>query len=342
MFTGAVPRYTFNGMVVTNLPDGLIYPKYVAYPTAGGAINVISLGSNTQGLSISEDWMLVWFGANSTFTDSIRPLTYSGGGYAGASLPHTEAYLADIPVLIKFQTNPSSIKHSSEGGIELTFSDSAGYMIMLPLYGRKYLPVSTTESWSTNFPQSVTTTAQWWASRLNSFPISVSETISYDQVTDKVSFTENIELIKIKQGGTLFVPVPPMLALSSPALNVQFSRTVVNSQMATEFGPYWGFDNVSSYKWELAGLDKFIERQRLLSDPNLPLPELDQEISQQVDRIIAGGHFAPWIYSDHLPKDDVKGNIYWLNPADEIYQLVEIAGALKGTSKKPTDQLYKK
>ena len=51
--------------------------------------------------------------------------------------------------------------------------------------------------------------------------------------------------------------------------------------------------------------------------------------------MITGGHYLPWIYIDTIPIHYIRGDMYWLNPADQLQILVEIAEALPNDQRAP-------
>lgn len=328
LLTGNVNGNIFNGTTVTPRPAGPAYPKYVAY-SAGGAIRVQALGTSDLALpALDQSWLLVWYGGNSAFVETKKPLSYTEANYSTASLPQKYAYQADAPLLLVFQNAPSMIKQAAEGGLDLTFSNSAGSVAMLPLFGRDHLPSADTEAWAQGLPASVQQKAQWWAGHLCLYPTSVSETYGYDSAADTASITERFSFTPVCSGGTTFAPLPPMLALAKDALHVSVSAPLADGNLPTEFGPLLGVEGMQSYTWRVSGLKKYVESNRILTNTGRAPAQLEQELGVQVDKILAGGHFAPWLFTDSVPQHKVRGDIYWLNPTDVIEQLAEVADVL--------------
>ncbi|RLB80409.1 MAG: hypothetical protein DRH15_07610, partial [Deltaproteobacteria bacterium] len=300
--------------------------KYVAYPTAEG-IKVQTLNTSDIFLSpLNQNWLLLWYGGNSHFQDTKWPLSYRN------TVPDTEAYQGDTPLLVVFANQPSSIKQSAEGGVDISFSGASEYMILLPLYGRKVLRASETEGWSEGLPNNVVQKAQWWADHLCAYPVGVTEDYTYDERTDTATITETINFINICSGGTTFAPIPPMLAIAKDTLGVSFSGAVVDGNLPTEFGPSLGIENTQEYTWSVSGLAKYTDSKRVITNTGQAPPELEQELASEVQKIIDAGHLAPWIFLDQIPSSCGGGygggDLYWDNPADIIYHLSEIAEAL--------------
>lgn len=319
LFAGNVEGNTFDGTTVSTRPAGPSFPKYVAY-SSGGTVHVQTLGTSPVTLpTLDQRWLLVWYAGNSHFVDTKAPMLYECG------IPHQMAYQGDTPLLLVFQNLPTSISRPSEGGVDVSFSGGAGYMAILPLYGRNVLRAATTEGWAQAFPASVKQQASWWTSHLCSFPASVSETYSYDGASDTATIGENVSFVSVCSGGTTFAPLPPMLSIAKDALGVTFSSTIVDGNLPTEFGPSLGIENVQQYTWSVSGLKKYADSKRLVTNTGQEPAALSQELAAQVNTIVAGGHWAPWIFLDNVPRGDSRGDLYWANPADIIYHLSEIA-----------------
>jgi len=298
------------------------YPKYVAFPTSNGITIQTLSTSDTSLSSLSQNWMLLWYGDNSHFLDTKMPLSYLW------TVPQQNAYQADTPLLIVFENQPTAIKHSTEEGVDLSFSGSAGYVTLLPLYGRDVLRASETETWAQGLPTEVSQKIQWWADHLCAYPVSVSETYAYNEGSDTATITENINFLNVCSGGIQFAPIPPMLGIVKDALGVSFSGTVVDGNLPTEFGPSLGIENTNQYTWSVSGLKKYTDSKRIIANSGQTPPELEQELDNEVQKIIAAGHFAPWIFLDYVPRATIRGDLYWSNPADTLYHLIEITEAL--------------
>jgi len=330
LFTGAVSGDTFDGTSVTARSDAPSYPKYVAYMSSGGIQTQMLSTSDLSLGALSENWILVWYGGNSHFVESKVPTSYSGSGWATATLPHSLAYQADAPMLLVFGNSPQSIKQAAEGGIELAFGSELDALAVLPLLGRDHPEASETESWGAGLPSWVAERAQWWQRHLCQYPINVREDYVYESGTDTVAITESFEYLMLCSGGTTFAPLPPALGISREALQTTFSGTVVNSRLATEFGPLLGIENTSSYVWRVSGLGTHIVGRRVALGQGTVPPEVEAALEDEVDALLGSGHLAPWIFSDSIPSRDIRGDIYWHSPADVLYHLVEIGEVIDG------------
>ena len=340
LLAGNVSGNTFDGSTVSSRPASPSYPKYVAYST-GGAIRVATLSSTMASLpSLDSNWVLVWYGTNSHFVDTKIPTAEYGlqlQDYPLATLPQQYAYQADAPILLRFQNAPTSIANSTEGGIDLRFASGAGSVSVLPLYGRDHPAATTTEQWGTTqtLPATATNAINFWVNRLCDFPTGAAETYAYNPTTDTVSITESITFQSACSGGTRFATIPPFLALVADTLGsaLSISGSVVDSGMPTEFGPVKGIDGASSYSWSVTGFRTYTDSYRTATNTGSAPTELVQELANQVDRLTQAGHLAPFIADDKMSANNVAGDIYWLNPADALYQLSEILPVLPDPQK---------
>lgn len=328
LFSGDLEGNIFDGTTVYPRTPGPSYPKYIAFSSAGNyqARNLTSAGIDLPPLD--NGWLLLWYGSNSHFVDSNVPLTYTGSEWINASLPPMYAYQADVPILLLFQNQPLSIKHSNEGGVEVAFGDSTGYITVLPVMGRDHPQAAQTELWAQSLPTNIKTKVLWWTENLCNFPAGVTETYSYNAPVDTASITETFSFLKTCAREKTFAPIPPMLALAKDSLNISFSGAMIDAQLSTEYGPTMGIENSQTYAWALSGFKRYTDADRIVLNSGEAPYQLEQELASEVEEIIAAGHFSPWIFSDTIPRHDIRGDIYWLNPADVLYHLVEITAAL--------------
>jgi hypothetical protein len=305
-------------------------PKYIAY-SSGGNIQVKTLSTTLQNLSLDKNWILIWYGNGSNFSDTKRPLFCVGLSWdPGCHVSSSEQFTTDIPILFIFQNNPTSVRLASPG-VEINFSSSMGFSSFMPLFGRNNLRSSETETWASGLPSAVLSKINFWSTHLCSYPKTVSETYSYNKSTDTTSIVENVNFQTVCSGGTTFALLPPMLALAKDSLGVTFSHNVVNGNLPTEFGPVWGVENTTSYSWEVKGLTKYVDSKRVFGLGQAP-SDLISLLDEQVNKVIAGNHWAPWLFVDSIPRHVTRGELYWVNPADTINNLAEVVQALPDNS----------
>jgi len=299
------------------------YPKYVAYPTPEGvSISMIS----SSGIDLSQasgNWLLVWYGRNSHFLNSEMPLSYQW------TIPLAEGYRGDVPILLVFENKPAAIGHSSEGGVRISHPGTAGHMVVLPLFGRDIPRTVETEIWSGALPDDVLQRVEWWAEHLCAYPLGVRETYMYNEQTDQVAITETFTYKTVCLGGSTYAPVPPMLGLVHDQLDIGFSGSLVNGQLNTEYGPTLGIEHVDQYTWRVSDPDRYTDARRIVVNIGSSPPQLEQELAAELRKIISAGHMAPWIFMDAIPQNPGRGDLYWADPADVMYHLLEVADAVQ-------------
>lgn len=332
LLSGAVAGATSRAGTVANRTASPSSPKYLAY-SSDGSIQVSRLSTGDLTLPpLDQGWMLLWYGNNSHFVDTKAPTSYSvdlGSGFV--SLPDSQGYQADAPILLKFENRPSSIRQSPEGGVELTFNGASGSTALMPLLGIDHPKAQDTEAWSEGLPSDIASKINFWSGRLGSYPTGVAEGYSYDAATDTATISESISYTPIDSTGTSLAILPPTLALAMEGgnpLGISVSGSVVDPGYPTEFGPVRGIDNAGSYSWSITGLGRYADGRRTVTGTGQAPPELQEELTQQVQRLTSSGHLKPWLFSDELPRHPTRGDIYFLNPADSLYHLVEVAQAM--------------
>ena len=338
LFSGNVGGATSNGGSISNRKPSPSHPKYLAY-SSGGVTRVDRLTGERLFLPpLDGSWALLWYGTNSHFVDTKAPISYSPDyGWGAASLPETLTYQADAPMLLTFSSPPTSAEAPAEGGVDIHFSGPAGYVALMPLLGIDHPLAEDTERWSIGLPPDIKSKIDFWSDRLALFPVGVSEDYSYDTATDTATVSETIAYRRIRATGTPFATLPPVLALTIAVgnpLEVKLSGPIADPGYPTEFGPICGIDNTGGYSWSISGLRKYTDQRRVLAGTSEAAKGLQEELTNQVQKLIAAGHLKPWLFSDSLPRSDTRGDIYFLNPADVIRSLVEIAEALPGSSVK--------
>ena len=333
LFTGNVSYFDPSG----NNKSAPSSPKYVAYST-GGVTHVQALSTNMLSLpSLDNGWLLVWYGTNSHFDDTQLPIPYPFPQQIGccnqesATIPDANVYQADAPILLVFQVNPTGIAQSAQGGIQLTFGNGSGYVSLLPLYGLQHLQASVTDGWgTTGLPADALQKIAFWTTHVCSFPTTVAESYAYAAASDTANITENFSYVPVcaTGGGTPFALIPPMLGIAKDAMPITFSGPLVDASLPTEFGPTIGIENVSSYTWSVTGLNKYVSYSLPTGTPGTAPPDLMSALTSEVDKVIQAGHYAPWYIGGKMTANVNIGDLYFENPADEIYILTEIIPVL--------------
>lgn len=336
-------------MIPVAVLGGTIKPLRYAVPKADGTIATGVLGSQAQvnipvtGVQrvvsqapapsappldqINNKWILLWYGADSSFVHTKTPLAYLDNTYHinyNDKYPkpwwavRSEAYQADIPILIILNDNPSSIIHN-QNGVSFNFTNGSHKMAVMPLFGGKILKAADTEKWLAGLPADVINQANDWTNRLSYYPNNVQETVAVNTADNKVTFTENVTFSQVRTGNPQ-APLPVMLALAYhqglPALS--FSVTPTDTKLPTEFGPIFTIPG-NSYSWSISGLGKYIKQGYTINPSNSQSTPFEQLLSEEVNKIIQAGHLSPYIFTMRG-----GGTSYFRDPSETLYFLADV------------------
>jgi hypothetical protein len=331
--TVATKRVT-NGTTITETATQTILPKYVAYHTAAG-YQIGTLSSTSIGLTgMDQPWLLVWWGNQSHWVETTKPLNYAWSGISGSQgYPQGYAFQADCPLLLVFENLPTSIVQTSgQGGFDLGWALTAGKIAALPLYGRSRQVAATTEAWSSGLPSPVQTQVQWWQTRLTQYPRTVAESHAYTSGTDTATITETITWTQVRTGGTKLAPLPPVLGIAraTSLAGLAVSGPVVDGNLPTEYGPSQGVEGVNSYSWTLAGLAAHSSPRPAIGSGTVPA-SVQARLDAAVDALIAQPHWQPWHFGNRIPDSNPGGDVYWSNAADSLALASELVPLVSGS-----------
>lgn len=209
-------RTVTGGTSVSDPVDALSLPKYVAWHTSGG-YQAGTIASAPSLAGMDQPWLLLFWGNQSHWCDTTKPLNYSQNINQGfVTLPGRYAYQADCPLLLVFSANPTAIVQAGgAGGCDLTLPAGAKKVSIFPLYGRLRQNAAITNGWNngTNLAAGAKTLIAAWYPRLQQFPASVAET--YAWASDTATITETVTWTTVlASGATKFCPLPPFLGVA--------------------------------------------------------------------------------------------------------------------------------
>ncbi len=270
---------------------GKTVPAYAAF-RAGQRI-VLSPTATLRGAmpeGIERGWMLLWYGSGSFF----RALTAAGIDVAGSNnrIWSQAAYKADSPLLVLFDSPVSSISIEDDA-LRVRFVSGRGNAFIVPIFGELLPPADETEKWKNALPRDVVPRCDWWAQHGGRFPLGVSESYGYDADSDTVTITQRFEFADFRADGSFAAPVSPILATANlEGFPMEFSAQVEDPGVVTAAGSWLAVPGVQSYDIRLRGLGKYAARRPMPAGP--PPQHLIAELRDQVSRILAAGHLAPW------------------------------------------------
>jgi hypothetical protein len=297
----------------TNMDDyGLGTPTYSAYMTQNGSQEaIIKSGEKMNAVDMCENWVLVWFANAKGWVDW------------------------DSPWVVFLQKHPASMA-LDESGLSFEFSDSAGYAVLLPLYGYYKPPQEGKKSvvtdglpsknirtweWSNGIQAKALDRIRYWAKVSREFPIYCEDSFSIDRSKDTVTIRQRFDWISIdddwKTPHLKLAPISPPLAQVSMDKNfpVKFSQPIKNVDMFTPYGPYIGVEGVDSFDAEFHVL-QYINEMEAYNPPNT---DLHPTVKMALDKLrqTANNKFkSPDSYEyDH----GGLGNFCWAIMGDQWY-----------------------
>ncbi len=238
-------------------------PSYICFSTQQGP-KIFKPGDKIDPARMRESWFVVWWAGARGWTNW------------------------DAPFLLTLQHRPSVIEFTTNG-LQLQFTNTAGYAALLPLYGYdKSLPETMrshpfvqsrdkkkrvfTWEWHLALPADPLARARFWASALREFPIACDESYSVDRAHDAVTLRSafrwlswnddwNTEHLKL-------APLSPVLALAyQEKFPAEFSAQPFDMEIVTPFGPFYGVQDADSYDVTLPVL-RYVHEMAGLSGSN--------------------------------------------------------------------------
>ena len=176
----------------------------------------------------------------------------------------------DSPWAVYLQHKPTRMK-LDDAGLHLQFRQSAGDVVMMPLYGYAKAPLKPatnsaaarsvkkdtrpeTWKWGEALHREPLVRIRYWASATREFPIYCEDSFSVDRASDSVTFRQKFTWRSINDDWNTkhlqVAPISPPLALAS--LDRDFPARLSGSQrwtfeMMTPAGPFLGIQDVDSY-----------------------------------------------------------------------------------------------
>ena len=222
--------------------DGLGGPAFAAYASKTG-IKIAKAGEAMDAPMLDECWILVWFAGAKGWTNW------------------------DSPWAVFLQHKPRRMK-LNEGGLQLEFPGAAGDIVLLPLYGYFKPPAEKgdflvahglpgkkikTWEWSEALPKGPLMRVRYWASALREFPVYCEDSFSVDRAHDSVTIRQAFRWRSIEDEWNTkhlkLAPLSPPLALATQdkSFPATVSKSVLDHDLFTPYGPYMGVEGADTY-----------------------------------------------------------------------------------------------
>ncbi len=229
----------FTGM--TN--SGLGAPSHLAFSTPRGPRSYAA-NEKLDPRGMEENWIVVWFAGAEGWTNW------------------------DSPWAVFLQHKPASMELNADG-LQLRFSQSAGDVVLMPLYGYDKLPLKEnnfatqhglpaqnvqTWKWAEALRTEPLMRVRYWASALREFPLYCEDSFSVDRSTDSVTIRQQFHWHRIDDDwhtpSMKVAPISPPLAQVSrdQEFPAHFSQPVSDYKYFTPYGPYMGVEKADSYE----------------------------------------------------------------------------------------------
>ncbi len=232
------------------------------------------------------------------------------------------------------QKKPSSVQ-LDENGLHFAFPRAAGDLVLFPLYGYFKPPQQgrdfpgshgvpgkkiKTWEWAKALPREPLMRVRYWASALREFPIYCEDSFSVDRARDTVTIRQRFEWHSIdddwKTEHIKLAPLSPPLALATldKGFPVSFSKTVLNHDYFTPYGPCMGIEGADFYDATFPLL-KYVNETEA-SDPITNTLAVVQSTLENLQRTASAKFQRPDKYQyDH----GGLGNFCWAIQGDEWY-----------------------
>lgn len=311
-------------------------PQHIAFVHDGNVV-VRNPGEATGDLSLSEPWVLAWFGEASPARAHVRPHDVEGviGVSKGSIGFSREADVVDLPVLFRLEHKPRSIRHAEGSGLKFDFAGEVGKIAMMPLAGGKLFLPEETAKWAEQLPPQIIEQCRQWSARLRDYPLSVAEafkvrssgeTLTIENDFQWMSFSDDWNSPAIKAA-----PIPPMLALAlDGGMPVKFThdnREVkpVDYGLMDTAGKAMAIEGFDSYEYEISGLDDLLAVPTCthkITDSNAKV--LQQKLEKHVARMVDGPPLTPLLYIYGGIGGTWFSHFYWA-AVSETAQALEMA-----------------
>ena len=287
-------------------------PKYIAFVRKGTpTVHRIDVPTSLQSdiLSLSEPWMLVWFGDKSSFKAHLQPHDVEGVlGVSKTSLGFArEPDTVDLPILFRLEQAPASIRSTSEGRLALAFERPAGKMAVMPLDGGRLFLPDETEKWSEGLPAEILRRCRAWSVRLRDFPLSVGEDFKVDSQTGTVTIENDFQWISFKDDWNSppikAAPIPPMLATAlrgeAPVRLVANNREVkpADCEFMDMAGIMTVIEGVDDYTYRISEIEDLLDVPHLSGNiDDSRARSLQEKLEKHVEQMVEAGPLAPLLY----------------------------------------------
>jgi len=301
--------------------EGLAYLSSEGVKTAGK--------QTVAGKELAAGWLLVWFGEeyHPNITAGRRD---AGTGalrrYIGARL---ETRWTPTPALVSLQHRPNEIT-LDDAGLSITFPESAGSVVIWPLYGLQKVDVRSIRNWGEGIPQGVVKRAKLLDRVARAWPNRADEKWTFDDATGDLRITCAYEYTTIADDWNTkplkLALLPPTVALAAWGQTpIRIDGKLTDLDYPVALGRIAGVADADSITATLPGLARLWREPPRRQVPRLVKDDpLREKLIAEIDKMLSAGHLRPgWKSSGQFDNQLMQYALcdYFHNPTDTIYTL---------------------
>lgn len=221
---------------------GLAAPSFIAWSTPKGPRS-FPRDAELEAETMEENWLVVWFAGATGWTNW------------------------DSPWAVFLQHRPTSLR-LDDAGLHLSFPESAGDVVLMPLYGYDKPPLQDhdfltehglpakkikTWTWAKGLPREPLTRVRYWASATREIPIYCEDSFSVDRGKDSVTIRSRFDYYSIHDDWRTkpirLAPLSPSLGLAVKlgGFPVELSGQHFDFELPTPYGPYLGIQDADRF-----------------------------------------------------------------------------------------------
>ncbi|MCC5876564.1 MAG: hypothetical protein JJU11_10140 [Candidatus Sumerlaeia bacterium] len=235
---------------------------------------------------------------------------------------HRESSVEDVrsfgaPVLLVLERTPDRIHGTSQQfggsvGIAFDYTDQAGRVAAMPLFGIRTIPGPTTLEWKdSGVPEEIITHARTWSRRLQRFPVGHHQAASLTNDGQRVTITDSFDWKELESDWEVealpFTPLPPVAILAGRnGYPVELPMNIIDGGISAIHGPFIGLEDSQSS--HTIPISPYVSSMVTLGDVS-DLPLVDEARLKFADRL-----------SNEIP-DNLDGHLYISDISQDVARL---------------------
>lgn len=284
-------------------------PRHLAFvrggkPIVAAAEKLAELKGDA--LAFSEPWLLVWFSSAAPLHGWPEPFDVENERGVSKQWLQQAPPALDLPVLIRLEHKPASIRLNAGTDLELGFSRKVGKLALMPLMGGKVLLPAETQGWAAALPNDVLAGCRLWAAKLRDYPLTVQESFLVDADKGELTVAQKFGWLSFDDDWNSppvkAAPVPPMLALAVGAgAHVKFFRDdkevrPVDYHLMDTPGKAMGIEGADAYEYRIGGLKELLARRPGPAAVAPAARPLQEKLAGHVQEMVDAGPLQPLLY----------------------------------------------